>query len=136
VKLRNLFLLNTVIALLFALGFLLLPGVLLDLFGFVNNAGAQLLGRFTGTELLVGGLITFFARDWRDSNALQAIILANLVASLVGFIASLAGVVSGAMGAMGWLIVATYLLLTLGFGYFQFVGPRRRSISSVRRRRV
>ena len=135
-KLRNLFLLNTVVALLFALGFLLMPGVLLDLFGFINNAGAKLLGRFIGVELLVGGLITFLVRDSRDSNALQAITLANLIASVVGFIASLGGMISGAMGVLGWLIVATYLLLSLGFGYFQFVGPRGRLFSSVRHRRI
>jgi uncharacterized membrane protein YfcA len=135
-KLRNLFLLNTIVALLFALGFLLMPGVLLDLFGFINNAGAKLLGRFIGVELLVGGLITFFARDSRDSHAQEAIILANLIASVVGFIASLAGVISGAMGVMGWLIVATYLLLSLAFGYFQLVGPRGRLFSTVRHRRI
>jgi uncharacterized membrane protein YfcA len=122
--------------LLFALGFLLMPGVLLDLFGFINNAGAKLLGRFIGVELLVGGLITFFARDSRDSHAQEAIILANLIASVVGFIASLAGVISGAMGVMGWLIVATYLLLSLAFGYFQLVGPRGRLFSTVRHRRI
>jgi hypothetical protein len=135
-KLRNFFLFNTIVALLFALGFLLMPGVLLDLFGFINNAGAKLLGRFIGAELLVGGLITFFLRDSRDSNALQGITLANLIASVVGFVASLAGVVSGAMGALGWLIVATYLLLSFGFGYFQFIGPRRRLSSTVRHRRI
>jgi len=135
-KLRNLFLLNTIVALLFALGFLLMPGVLLDLFGFINNAGAKLLGRFIGVELLVGGLITFFTRDSRDSHAQEAIILANLIASVVGFIASLAGVISGAMGVMGWLIVATYLLLSLAFGYFQLVGPRGRLFSTVRHRRI
>src|SRR5574342_1196932 len=112
-KIRNLFLLNTVVALIFALGFLLIPGVLLNLFGFVNNAGAKLLGRFIGVELLVGGLITFFTKDSRDSNILQAIIMANLIASIVGFIVSLGGMISGAMGVLGWLIVATYLLLSL-----------------------
>ena len=131
-RLRTLFLLNTIVALLFALGFLLMPGVLLDLFGFINTAGAKLLGRLIGVELLVGGLITLLSRDSRDSNVLQAIILANLIASVVGFVVSLGGMLSGAMGLMGWLIVATYLLLSLGFGYFQVIGPRRRLLSSVR----
>lgn len=135
-RLRSLFLLNTAVALLFALGFLLMPGVLLDLFGFINNAGAKLLGRFVGVELLVGGLITFFARDSRDSNAQEAIILANLIASVVGFIASLGGMISGAMSVLGWLIVITYLLLSLAFGYFQLVGPRGRMFSTVRHRRI
>ena len=55
-KLRNLFLLNTAVALLFALGFLLMPAVLLDLFGFVDNAGTKLIGQFLGVELLAAGV--------------------------------------------------------------------------------
>jgi hypothetical protein len=131
-KLRNLFLINTVVALLFALGFLVLPGVLLNLFGFTNDEGTRLLGRFVGVELLVGGLITYLARDSRDSNALEAITLSNLVASVVGFLASLGGVLSGAMSVLGWLIVVTYLLLSIGFGYFQLVGPQKKLFSPVR----
>jgi uncharacterized membrane protein YfcA len=129
-KLRTLFLFNTVVALLFALGFLILPGVLLYLFGFTNDPGTRLLGRFIGVELLVGGLITYFTRNSRDSKALDAITLANLVASLIGFLASLVGMFSGTMSVLGWLIVVTYLLLSLGFGYFQLVGPRRRLFSA------
>jgi hypothetical protein len=122
-KLRNLFLLNTVVALLFALGFLLMTDVLLELFGFTNDAGTKLLGQIIGVELLVGGLITFFVKDTRDKNTRQAVILANLIASVIGFVVSLGGILSGAVNFLGWIIVAAYLLLALGFGYFQFVGP-------------
>lgn len=128
-KLRNLFLINTVVALLFALGFLLLPGIVLNLFGFTNDPSTRLLGRFVGVELLVGGLITYLARDSRESNSLEAITMANLVASVVGFLASLVGMISGAMGILGWLIVATYLFLTIGFGYFQLIGPQKKFLS-------
>lgn len=122
-KLRNLFILNTVVALLFALVLLLVPAVFMDLFGFPNNAGAKLLGQLIGVELLVGGLVTYFARDSRDYNALRGITLANLVASVVGVIVSLGGILSGAMNDLGWVIFAAYLVLVLGFGYFQFIGP-------------
>jgi hypothetical protein len=122
-KLRNLFLFNTVVALLFALGFLLMPTVLLDLFGFPSDAGTKLLGQIIGVELLVGGLSTFFARDTRDHTARQALTLANLIASVIGMIVSLGGMLSGAMNDLGWVIVGAYLVLALGFGYFQFIGP-------------
>jgi hypothetical protein len=122
-KLRNLFLLNTVVALLFALAFLLMPSVLLQLFGFTDNAGTRLLGQFIGVELLVGGLVTFFARDLRDAKARQAISLSNLIASVIGVVVALGGMLAGAMNFLGWVIVAVYLLLALGFGYFQFIGP-------------
>ena len=122
-KMRNVFLLNTVVSLLFALGLLLVPAVLLDLFGFPNNAGTKLLGQLIGVELLVGGLVTFYAKDSTDFNTRQGINLANLVATVVGFVVSLGGVLSGAMNSTGWILVAIYLLLASGFGYFQFLGP-------------
>lgn len=122
-KMRNVFLLNTVVSLLFALGLLLVPAVLLDLFGFSINDGTKLLGQLIGVELLVGGLVTFFAKDSTDFNTRQGINLSNLVACAIGFIVSLGGTLSGAMNSLGWVIVAIYLLLALGFGYFQFLGP-------------
>jgi hypothetical protein len=122
-KLRYLFLINTVVALLFALGFLLMPAVLLDLFGFPSDAGAKLLGQFIGVELLVGGFSTWFARDTHDAVTRQTLTLSNLIAGVIGFFVSLGGMLSGVMNALGWVIVAVYLLLSLGFGYFQFIGP-------------
>jgi len=122
-KLRNLFLLNTVVALLFALGFLLMPAVLLDVFGFPSNGSTKFLGQIIGVELLVGGLSTFFARDTREHTTRQALSLANLTASVIGVIVSLGGMFTGVMNGLGWVIVGTYLVLALGFGYFQFIGP-------------
>ena len=122
-KMRNVFLLNTAVSLLFALGLLLVPAVLLDLFGLPNNAGTKLLGQLIGVELLVGGLVTYYAKDSPDFNTRQGINLANFVACVVGFIVSLGGTLSGAMNSMGWVVVAFYLLLAAGFGYFQFLGP-------------
>jgi len=122
-KLRNLFLANTAVSLLFALGLLLMPAVLLDLFGLPVNDGARLLGQFVGVELLVGGLITFFAKDSRDINTRQMITLSNLIATGIGVIVALGGTLSGTMNTSGWVLVAIYLLLALGFGYFQFLAP-------------
>jgi len=121
-KLRNIFLINTVIALLFALGLLLVPSVLLDLFGFSNSADIRLLGQLFGAELLVGGLVTYFSKDSSDFKTRQGIITANLIATVIGFIVSLGGMLSGVMNPLGWLIVAVYLLLAAGFGYSQFFG--------------
>ena len=135
-RLRDLFLINTVVALLFALGFLFMPGLIIGLLDISNDPGTHLLGRFIGAELLVGALVTYLARDTRDAITQQAIILANLVASLVGFIASLTGVLSGAMSAFGWAIVVAYFVLAFAFGYFQVNGPRKQMFARVRRRRI
>jgi len=49
--------------------------------------------------------------------------LLSLVGDAFGFIAALLGRLSGVLNALGWSTVALYLLLALGYGYFQSVKP-------------
>jgi hypothetical protein len=49
--------------------------------------------------------------------------LAIFVGDTIGFIVALLAQLAGTVNALGWLIVALYLLLALGFGYFQFSKP-------------
>jgi len=122
-KLRNLLVLNGVVLVLFALGLLLMPTALLDLFGFGSSAAAKLLGQLVGVELLANGLVSAFAMDVREHSTRRALTLSFFIADVIGFIVSVGGVLSGAVNELGWVIAVVYLLLALGFGYFQFIGP-------------
>ncbi|MDE3091789.1 MAG: hypothetical protein KGJ80_20645, partial [Chloroflexota bacterium] len=61
----------------------------------------------------------------KDSQALTAILLANLVGDALGFVLALLGQLAavGGINQLGWSTVVIYLLLALGFAYFQFVKP-------------
>ncbi|NTU55941.1 MAG: hypothetical protein HGA79_06810, partial [Anaerolineales bacterium] len=61
-KLRNLYLLNTVISLGFALGFFLMSPFLLGLMGMDSTADARTLAQLIAVELVVGGVTTLLAR--------------------------------------------------------------------------
>jgi hypothetical protein len=121
--LRNTLLVNGVALLVFALAILLLPGTILELFGFTTGPAERLLGQLVGVELLANALISLFALDVKEMNIKGAFILSFFIADGIGFIISAGGVLSGVMNAPGWVIVAVYLLLALGFGYFHFIGP-------------
>jgi len=56
--------------------------------------------------------------------AQRAIVLSQLVATVIGAIVAVMGALSGVMSALGWLAVGIYLVLALGYGYFQFAKPR------------
>jgi hypothetical protein len=43
-----------------------------------------------------------------------------LISQAVGFVVALLGTLSGVMNVAGWSAVAIYLLLGLGYAYFQF----------------
>ena len=122
-KLRNLLILNGVVLVLFALGMLLMPAALLDLFGFGLSTKEKLLGQLLGVELLANGLLSLFALDVREHAMRRALTLSFFIADGIGLIVSAGGVLSGAMNSLGWVITLVYLLLALGFGYFQFLGP-------------
>lgn len=122
-KLRNLYLLHAIVALVFALALLLMTPVMLGLFTIDNTSDTRALGQLIAVELVMGGLITLFARDVIDSKARSAINYGNLVADVLGFVIALNATLTGVMGWFGYVLVAIYLLFALGFAYFQFFGP-------------
>jgi hypothetical protein len=68
--------------------------------------------------------LLWFARNAaRSEIALRALVLAITIGDTLGFVITLLAQLGGLANALGWVTVALYLLLALGFGYFQFVKP-------------
>lgn len=117
---RTLYMLNTVISLGFALGFLLLSPFLLGLFGMENMADTRTLGQLIAVELVVGGVTTLLARDVTDAKATRAINMGNFLAGVIGTLIALLATLSGAMGSFGYVVTAVYLFVAAAFGYLLF----------------
>lgn len=124
-KLRNLYLLNTIISLGFALGFFLLTPFLLGLMGLENTTVTRLLARLIAVELVVGGVTTLLARDVTDSKATTAINAGNFLAGVLGTVFAFGAALSGVMSWFGWVVTAVYLFIAVAFGYFQFLKPAK-----------
>ena len=122
-KLRNMYLLNTIISLVFAIGLLLMTPVMLGLFGMDNTKDAVVLAQLIAVELVVGGLITLLARDVTDPKARSAINYGNMIAGVLGVVVALNATLTGVMGWFGYVVLAIYAIVALGFAYFQFFGP-------------
>jgi ABC-type transport system involved in multi-copper enzyme maturation permease subunit len=122
-KLRNLYLLNSVICLVFALGLLLMTPVMLGLFGMDITRDATTLGQLLAVELVVGGLITLLARDVIDPKARSAINYSNMVAGVLGFVVALNATLTGVFGWFGYVILVIYAFIAVAFAYFQFFAP-------------
>ncbi len=122
-KLRNLFLIHSLIALLYSLGLLLIPQTMLFLYGITTTAGDRLLAQFFGVQLLTSGLVTLLARDESASGARNAITLSILISSAVGLIVSIGGTLAGTMNVLGWSAVVIYGFFAIAFAFFQFIGP-------------
>jgi hypothetical protein len=122
-NLRTLFSINTIVAGLFGLAFVIVPGPLTELYDIELTAAGLYVGRLLGAAFLMFAVLTWQSRDAQDSTARQAIVLALLVGFVVGFVASLVGQLNDIVNALGWTTVAIYLLFSVAYGYFQFRPP-------------
>ena len=120
-RIRNLFLIHSLIAFLYSLGLLLIPQTMLFLYGITSTAGDRLIAQFFGAQLLASGMVTLLARDESPSSARSAITMSLMIASAVGVIVSIGGTLSGVMNALGWSAVVIYGFFAIGFAYFQFM---------------
>jgi hypothetical protein len=123
-KLSYLMAVKAVICVVFGIGMVLIPGPMFSLYGMTLTPGTSGIAQLFGAAFILLSILLWSARNAPGSDvALRAIVLAVVVGDTIGFIVALLAQLSGAMNALGWVTVAFYLLLALGFGYFQFVKP-------------
>ena len=84
--------------------------------GFEGMIGAQ----FFGAMLIGVGLICWFSRGGAKETV-GGVLLSLFVADVIGFILSLRIQLAGQMNSLGWVVVAIWLILALGLGYFRFI---------------
>jgi hypothetical protein len=122
-KLKILFIITAICAVVFGVAFLIIPTELYSLYAVDSTEGLNYMGQLFGAALIGLGLIAWSARNANDSDARKAIVLSFFIADGIGFIVALIGQLNSIVGPLGWLTVAIYLLLTIGFGYNQFSKP-------------
>ncbi len=120
-KLSALMIVNSIVAVVFGLGFVLVPGQVTSLYSPEVGPTLNYVAQLFGAALLAFAVLTWVARNVPDSEARRAILLALFVGDGVGFVVALIGQIGGVMNALGWSTVVIYLLLAVGFGYFRFL---------------
>jgi hypothetical protein len=122
-KLKVLFIITAIIAIVFGIAFVLIPSQVYSLYGIESTSGLDYMGQLFGAALIGIGLIAWLSRNATHSDARKAIILGFFIADGIGFVIALIGQLNNILGSLGWLTVAIYFLLSIGFGYFQFSKP-------------
>ncbi|MBN2763315.1 MAG: hypothetical protein JXR41_09510 [Bacteroidales bacterium] len=117
-KLKTLLIIKAIVCLCLGIPILIVPNFVYSIFGASLAAGGVFAAREYGASMMGNLMLTWFARDAQQSQARWAIILALFVYDAVGFIVSLIAVIAKAINPLGWLVVALYFLLAVGFGYF------------------
>ena len=122
-NLRTLMVINTVIAGLFGLAFVLIPWQVLSLYGVQPNPAINYVGELFGAALIGFAVLTWTARNSAESDARTAIVRALFIGDAVGFIVALIAQLGAVVNNLGWSTVIIYLFLSVGFGYFYFKKP-------------
>jgi hypothetical protein len=112
---NTVFLIGGILALAFGLCFLLVPGVVLPMYGVSPDAATLLMSRFFGVALVQLGLSLYLLREVREPVVVRALALAGVVGSACGMLVALLGVLGGVTNALGWSTVAIYGFLLLGY---------------------
>lgn len=124
-KLKTLLIIKAIVCLCLGIPILVVPNFVYSIFGATLAAGGVFAAREYGASMMGNLMLTWLARNSQESEARWAIVLALFVYDAVGFVVSLIAILSGAINPLGWLVVALYLLLALGFGYFLL--PKQKS---------
>ena len=126
-KLKTLLIIKAIICLCLGLPILIAPNFVYSIFGATLAAGGVFAAREYGASMMGNLMLTWFARNSQESETRWAIVLALFVYDAVGFIISLIAILSGSLNTLGWLVVALYLFLAVGFGYFLI--PKSKSLA-------
>jgi hypothetical protein len=117
-RLSYLFTIAAVLSLLYGLGFVILPEQLLSIYGIPTDAGGLLFARLFGAALTGLGVLTWLIRSADAWDALRAVLLGLVAFNMISVVVLLLAQIDGTVNALGWINVAIFLLLALGFGYF------------------
>ena len=109
---------NAVLAVLYGVAFVLFPGASLAIFGVASEPHVNLNLQFFGSALLALGVILWFAKDFRDWEAVRGVLIGSVVADAVGLLINLWGTFQGLTNAMAWTSSLVYVLLLAGSLYF------------------
>lgn len=123
---KVLFVFNALVALVFGVGFLVVPAMALQQFGVDEYASTRLMLQFFGTGLLTIGLLAWFAKNVSDAGIQKGMGVAMLIGSLAGLVMSVIGAATGSIRSLSWLPMVIYGVFVLGYGFMLFLKPRMR----------
>lgn len=121
--LKNLFILNTVVALSYGLGALFAPAWVMAAYGLSLNPAGELMTRFYAAELIAHGWMTWRARSSAASPARRAIVSSRFIGNAVRTVVAFAFLQAGQADWRGWLIVGLFASFAAAYFYFWLVRP-------------
>jgi hypothetical protein len=116
---------SSIFAILYGLGFLLLPGPSIAIYGTEPEPHLILLMRYFGSTLLAFGVLEWFGKDFREWVAVRAVMIAVIILNAVGLLVTLGGMVEGLFNSTAWSSIILYAAFLAGAIYCLSAGARK-----------
>jgi hypothetical protein len=113
-----------VIAILYALAFLIIPVQASLFFSDFAEARAVLYLRFCGAAILAWGLIVWFAREFQEWRAVRGVLIGTVAGLVVNIIITVWATLAGWLNAKSWGTAVVLVLLLIGAAYQLSVGSK------------
>jgi hypothetical protein len=116
-----------VVAIVYAVAFLLLPIQASFIFSSFAEPRAVLYLRFCGAAVLAWGLMLWFERDFRDWPAVLSVLIASLAGLAINLIINITATLDGWLNSNAWGSTVVLTLLLIGGVYRLETGAPSRS---------
>ena len=113
-----------IVAILYALAFLIIPIQTSLFFSNFAEARAIVYLRFCGASVLAWGLILWFARDFEERRAVRGVLIGTIVGIAVNLIITIWATLAGWLNTNSWGTAIVLALLLVGAIYQISVGKR------------
>lgn len=120
-NLKNLFIINTLVALSYGLAAFFIPAWVMSNYGLTLNAAGELMTRFYGAELIAHGWMTWNARNAGVSSARSAIVSARCIGNIMRSVVAIAFILSGQSNLRGLSIAGIFTFFAIAYAYFWFI---------------
>ena len=118
---RNLFIVNAIVSIIFGVVLVVIPAQALQQYGVELPAAGVYVAQLVGSSLIGYAIITWLLRNEGDGLVRQTVLLALFVGYVIAFVASLISQLNGLANGLGWTTVVIDLLFALASAYFRFI---------------
>lgn len=122
---KLLFILNSILAVVFGAALLVVPKLTIAQFGNEARVSDLHMGRFLGAALITLGLLLWFAKDASDPAVQKNMSFAMLAGTVLALIVTIIGIsMDGIIREFGWLAIVVECVFGLGYVFVIFLQPR------------
>ena len=115
---NTLFLVYLIVEAIFGIGFLFVPGLMMDPMGVTLDETSTTFARLFGSLIISIPVLLFFARKSASSEFKRGVVYCIFIYLLASTIILLITQINGLMNGMGWSIVFLHFIFMVWFGFY------------------